>query len=164
EFLQVTDKVRARFPDNSEDLHARATRPVHQSAEVGVTEKRAYVEIDATVGMVCLDNGLKVKFKWKGVCDIQIVVFAQESLYPPARDSAGDNFELLQTAPARDGISVVGSVQWVEPPQARAHKNIAHTRNLFQDCNLRAEFHFDYHLDVNAEPMVWEALRQMRER
>lgn len=71
--LIVTDKVRARFPDNSEDLHARAARPVHQSAEVGLMEKRAYVEIDATVGMVCLDNGLEVKFKWKGVCDIQIV-------------------------------------------------------------------------------------------
>jgi len=131
--------------------------------------------------MVCLDNGLKVKFEWKGVCatlkslvgggnvtipcrELHLLkAFVQGSLYPPATaETAGDNFELLQTALPRDRISVVGSAQWVEPSQARAHKNIVHMSNLFLDCNLRAEFHFDYHLDVNAEPMVWEALRQMR--
>ena len=30
-------------------------------------------ETDTTAGMLCLDTGLKIKPKWKGVCDIQIV-------------------------------------------------------------------------------------------
>lgn len=75
----------------------------------------------------------------------------------------GDNFKLLQTALARDGISVVGSAPWVEPSQEHAHRNIAHILKLAQDHNLHADFHLDYNLDPNAEPMVWETLRQMRE-
>lgn len=73
EALQVTNKAKARFPDRLADLYARATRLVRQSVEAGVTEMRAYVEIDTTVGMVCLDTGLKVKSEWEGVCDVQIV-------------------------------------------------------------------------------------------
>lgn len=90
--------------------------------------------------------------------------FAQEALYPSATaEIAGDNFKLLQTALARDGISVVGSAPWVEPSQEHAHKNIAHILKLAQDYNLHADFHLDYNLDADAEPMVWETLRQMRE-
>ena len=73
EALQVTNQAKARFPDRVGDLYARATRLVRQSVEAGVTQMRAYVEIDMTVGMACLDAGLKVKSEWKGVCDIQIV-------------------------------------------------------------------------------------------
>ncbi|KAF8558328.1 Metallo-dependent hydrolase [Imleria badia] len=163
EALQVTNKIKARFPDRLVDLHARATRLVRQSVEAGVTAMRAYVEIDTTVGMVCLDTGLKVKSEWEGVCDIQIVAFAQEALYPSATaETAGDNFKLLQTALACDGISVVGSAPWVEPSRGHAHKNIAHILKLAEEYNLHADFHLDYNLDVNAEAMVWETLRQMR--
>lgn len=73
EALQVTNNAKARFADRLVDLHARATRLVRQSVEAGVTVMRAYVEIDAAVGMVCLDTGLRVKSEWKGVCEIQIV-------------------------------------------------------------------------------------------
>ncbi|KAF8133942.1 hypothetical protein EV363DRAFT_1161850 [Boletus edulis] len=163
EALQVMNKAKARFPDQLADLHARATRLVRESVEAGVTEMRAFVEIDTTVGMVCLDTGLKVKSEWKGVCDIQIVAFAQEALYPSAAaETPGDNFELLRTALARDGISVVGSAPWVEPSKEHAHKNIIHILKLAQDYGLHADFHLDYNLDINVEPMVWETLRQMR--
>ncbi|KAG9315609.1 hypothetical protein JVU11DRAFT_3250 [Chiua virens] len=164
EALQVTNKAKAKFPDSLEDLYARATRLVRQSVEAGVTDIRAYVEIDTTVGMVCLDTGLRVKSEWKGVCDIQIVAFAQEALYSSATaNAAGDNFRLLQTALARDGISVVGSAPWVEPSKEYAHRNIAHILKLAQDFGLHADFHLDYNLDVNIEPMVWETLHQMRQ-
>lgn len=73
EALQVTNKAKTKFPDCVEDLYTRATRLVRQSMEAGVTRMRAYVEIDTTVGMICLDTGLKVKAEWKGMCDIQIV-------------------------------------------------------------------------------------------
>lgn len=69
----MTNKAKAGFPDRLEDLHARATRLVRQSVEAGVTVMRAYVEIDTSVGMACLETGLKVKSEWRGVCDIQIV-------------------------------------------------------------------------------------------
>lgn len=85
-------------------------------------------------------------------------------MYPSvAAERAGRNFELLQAALARDGISVVGSAPWVEPSQQHAHKNIAHILKLAQDYNLHADFHLDYTLNPDTEPMVWETLRQMRE-
>lgn len=93
-----------------------------------------------------------------------LAAFAQEALYPSVTaEIAGGNFELLQTALVRDGISVVGSAPWVEPSLEHAHKNMTHILKLALDHNLHADFHLDYNLDANAEPMVWEALRQMRE-
>lgn len=85
-------------------------------------------------------------------------------MYPSVTaEVAGYNFELLQAALGRDGISVVGSAPWVEPSQEHAHKNIAHILKLAQDHNLHADFHLDYTLDANVEPMVWETLHQMRD-
>ncbi|KAF9221484.1 Metallo-dependent hydrolase [Gyrodon lividus] len=164
EALYVTNKAKARFPERHADVYARATRLVRESVEAGVTVMRAYVEIDTAVGMVCLDTGLKLKSEWGGVCDIQIVAFSQEALYPsPGAEIPGENFELLKSVLTREGISVVGSAPWVEPSRGHAHKNIAHLLKLAQDHNLHADFHLDYNLDINAEPMVWETLRQMRE-
>jgi len=163
EALRVTNEVKARFPEQLDALYARATRLVRQSVEAGVTHMRAYVEIDAAVGMVCLDTGLRVKSEWKGVCDIQIVAFAQEALYPSATaETAGDNLRLLQAALTRDGISVVGSAPWVEPSVDHAHKNMAHILKFAQNHHLHADFHLDYNIDASTEPMVWETLRQMR--
>ncbi|KIJ62731.1 hypothetical protein HYDPIDRAFT_114421 [Hydnomerulius pinastri MD-312] len=163
EALRVTNKAKAGFPERQPDLYARATRLIRESVEAGVTVMRAYVEIDTAVHMVCLDIGLKLKSEWKGVCDIQIVAFAQEALYPSLEaQSPGENFNLLKSALTKPGIGVVGSAPWVEPSREHAHKNIAHILALAQAYNLHADFHLDYNLDANAEPMVWEALRQMR--
>ncbi|KAF9236489.1 hypothetical protein BU15DRAFT_89107 [Melanogaster broomeanus] len=163
EALHVTNKAKAGFPERHADLYARATRLVRESVEAGVTVMRAYVEIDTAVGMVCIDTGLKLKSEWEGVCNIQIVAFAQEALYPsPGIETPGENFELLKSALTRDGISVVGSAPWVEPSLEHAHKNIAHILKLAQDNNLHADFHLDYNLDANVVPMVWETLRQMQ--
>ncbi|KAH7884961.1 hypothetical protein F5I97DRAFT_1810368 [Phlebopus sp. FC_14] len=168
EALHVTNKAKAGFPERQADLYDRASRLVRESVEAGVTAMRAYVEIDTAVRMVCLDTGLRLKSEWKGICDIQIVAFAQEALYPsPETDTPGENFLLLQQALTDPrllaGISVVGSAPWVEPTLDQAHKNIAHILALAQTHHLHADFHIDYNLDVNAEPMVWETLRQMRE-
>ncbi|KIJ17904.1 hypothetical protein PAXINDRAFT_175628 [Paxillus involutus ATCC 200175] len=164
EALHVTNKAKARFPERHADLYVRATRLVRESVEAGVTVMRAFVEIDTAVGSVCLDTGLRLKSEWEGVCDIQIVAFAQEALYTsPGAGTPGENFQLLRSALTRDGISVVGSAPWVEPSRELAHKNIEHILKLAQDYNIHADFHLDYNLDINAEPMVWETLRQMRQ-
>ncbi|KIK97070.1 hypothetical protein PAXRUDRAFT_767458 [Paxillus rubicundulus Ve08.2h10] len=125
---------------------------------------RAHVEIDTAVGSVCLDTGQRLKSEWEGVWNIQISVFAQEALYmSPGAETPEENFELLKSTLTREGISVVGSAPWVGPSRELAHKNMAHILKLAQDYNLHADFHLDYNLDMNAKPMVWKILRQMRE-
>lgn len=164
ETLHVTSKAKARFPEHQANLYARASRLVRESVEAGVTIMRAYVEIDRVVGMVCLETGLRLKSEWEGICEIQIAAFAQEALFTSIDGEApGENLELLVKALDHPGVSVVGSAPWVEPSREKAFKNIAEILALSKARNLHADFHMDYNLDADAEPMIWELIRQMRE-
>lgn len=165
EALRVTNKAKAEFPNDVDNLYARATHLIQESVEAGVTAMRAFVEVDTTVGFACLDMGLQLAKEWAEVCHIQIVAFAQEALYESATSTEpGPNYSLLCEAVSRPGVSVVGSAPWVEPNHTRALKNIEYILSLAELHNLHADFHLDYNLDPNAIPMVWNVLQQMRQR
>lgn len=165
EALRVTNKAKAEFPNDVDNLYARATHLIRESVEAGVTAMRAFVEVDTTVGFACLDMGLQLAKEWAEVCHIQIVAFAQEALYEsPTSTEPGPNYSLLCEAVSRPGVSVVGSAPWVEPNHTRALKNIEYILSLAELHNLHADFHLDYNLDPNAIPMVWNVLKQMRQR
>lgn len=165
EALRVTNKAKAEFPKDVDNLYARATHLIRESVEAGVTAMRAFVEVDTTVGFACLDMGLQLAKEWAEVCHIQIVAFAQEALYEsPTSTEPGPNYSLLCEAVSRPGVSVVGSAPWVEPNHTRALKNIEYILSLAELHNLHADFHLDYNLDPNAIPMVWNVLQQMRQR
>lgn len=165
EALRVTNKAKAEFPNDVDNLYARATHLIQESVEAGVTAMRAFVEVDTTVGFACLDMGLQLAKEWAEVCHIQIVAFAQEALYEsPTSTEPGPNYSLLCEAVSRPGVSVVGSAPWVEPNHTRALKNIEYILSLAELHNLHADFHLDYNLDPNAIPMVWNVLQQMRQR
>lgn len=165
EALRVTNKAKAEFPNDVDNLYARATHLIRESVEAGVTAMRAFVEVDTTVGFACLDMGLQLAKEWAEVCHIQIVAFAQEALYEsPTSTEPGPNYSLLCEAVSRPGVSVVGSAPWVEPNHTRALKNIEYILSLAELHNLHADFHLDYNLDPNAIPMVWNVLQQMRQR
>jgi hypothetical protein len=53
---------------------------------------RAFVEVDQTVGMKCLDAGLALKQEFKDKCRVQICAFAQDHIY--SQDDSGK--EMLQ--------------------------------------------------------------------
>lgn len=165
EALRVTNKAKAEFPKDVDNLYARATHLIQESVEAGVTAMRAFVEVDTTVGFACLDMGLQLAKEWAEVCHIQIVAFAQEALYESATSTEpGPNYSLLCEAVSRPGVSVVGSAPWVEPNHTRALKNIEYILSLAELHNLHADFHLDYNLDPDAVPMVWDVLQQMRQR
>lgn len=165
EALRVTNKAKAEFPKDVDNLYARATHLIRESVEAGVTAMRAFVEVDTTVGFACLDMGLQLAKEWAEVCHIQIVAFAQEALYESATSTEpGPNYSLLCEAVSRPGVSVVGSAPWVEPNRTRALKNVELILSLAEKHNLHADFHLDYNLDPDAVPMVWDVLQQMRQR
>ncbi|KAG2033692.1 hypothetical protein BDR03DRAFT_1001969 [Suillus americanus] len=165
EALQVTNKAKAEFPKDVNNLYARATYLIRESVESGVTAMRAFVEVDTTVGFTCLDMGLQLAKEWAEVCHIQIVAFAQEALYESAASTEpGPNYNLLCDAVSRPDVSVVGSAPWVEPDRVHALKNIELIMSLAEKHDLHADFHLDYNLDPGAVPMVWDVLQQMRQR
>ncbi|KAH7909903.1 hypothetical protein BJ138DRAFT_1088682 [Hygrophoropsis aurantiaca] len=184
EALRVTNKAKATFPQNPDDFFDRASRLIRESVESGVTCMRAYVEVDTAVELFCLDGGFLCAKEWAGVCDVQIVgmsfdlphnlrrrsliappeAFAQEALYSDANSaSPGRNYELLVRGISKAGVSVIGSAPWVEPSIPHARKNITHILGLAMMHNLHADFHLDYNVDPETEPMVWYVIDQMRE-
>jgi len=54
---------------------------IEESIGFGVTAMRAFVEVDHTVGMKCLEAGLALKERFKDRCYIQICVFAQDPIF-----------------------------------------------------------------------------------
>ena len=77
EALRVTSLVKSSFSAHSpdageEDLYARGDRLIQESVEAGVTTMRAHVEVDAVVRDACVRAALKLKKKWRDVCDVRI--------------------------------------------------------------------------------------------
>lgn len=94
-----------------------------------------------------------------------MLAFAQEALHESAASTEpGPNYNLLCDAVSRPGVSVVGSAPWVEPDRTHALKNIELILSLAEKHDLHADFHLDYNVDPDIAPMVWDVLKQMRQR
>lgn len=72
EALAVTEKAKARFPKEDDNMYARGRRLIMESVACGVTAMRAHVEIDTTVGFTCFDVGMRLRTDHKDTCDVQI--------------------------------------------------------------------------------------------
>ncbi|CCM03532.1 uncharacterized protein FIBRA_05666 [Fibroporia radiculosa] len=164
EALKVTAQAKGNFPSALEDLYNRGSRLIVESVECGVTAMRAHVEVDETVHMSCLDVGLRLKKDYETICDVQIAVFAQDPLFSAQNAELGDNLILLQNAAARDGVHAVGSAPYVEPSVAQAKRNIRFIFDIACTHGLHADFHLDYTLDRDAEPLIWYVLDELRTR
>lgn len=68
----MTAQAKANFPKDVEDLLRRGRRLIEESIASGVTAMRAHVEVDETVGLTCLEAGLKLKKEMEGRCYVQI--------------------------------------------------------------------------------------------
>lgn len=70
--MRLTSAAKKGIPSAPEDLYNRGKRLILESVEAGVTAMRAFVEVDETVKMTCLDVGLRLKNDFGHICDIQI--------------------------------------------------------------------------------------------
>ncbi|KAJ9477218.1 Zinc metallopeptidase, partial [Pseudozyma hubeiensis] len=169
EALTSTSSAKPHFtPD---DVRSRMRRLVSSSLSHGVTCMRAFVEVDPTVGLMCLDAGVEVKREFEGRCDVQIVVFAQDAIfYPDDEVKEKEMHRLLEEAAARSEVDVVGSAPYVESLSKRdqeqldeREKNIKQkhqqSRNITHIFDLASKYakHVDFHLDYDLDPPGSEA-------
>lgn len=70
--MEVTRTAKVEFPNRIEDLYNRGARIIKESVLYGVTAMRAHVEVDTSVGFVCLGAGLKLRDEYRQQCDVQI--------------------------------------------------------------------------------------------
>ncbi|KAI0801822.1 hypothetical protein BC629DRAFT_1591504 [Irpex lacteus] len=161
EALAVTAEAKANFPKDVEDLLRRGRRLIEESIASGVTAMRAHVEVDETVGLTCLEAGLKLKKEMEGRCYVQIAAFAQDPLFHPS-GAPNRNFILLVDASRTAGVDVIGSAPYVESDTNNAKQNIKSMFSLACERNLQLDFHLDYNLDYRQNPLIGDVLDECK--
>ncbi|KAK5126140.1 hypothetical protein LTR85_011495 [Meristemomyces frigidus] len=164
EAMELTGKAKASF--TPEDLLERGQRLIDESVAAGVTHMRVFVELDAGVGMKCLEAGVQLKeiAESTGRCHVQICAFAQLPLFSPSQDDPqGEVIRgLMAQAAAMQAVDCVGSTPYVETSRALMEQNVEWMVALSKRENLHLDFHLDYNLDPETEPMVWHVVEALK--
>jgi len=113
--------VKERFTES--DIIDRATRALTSSAAAGTTTVRAFADVDMVGGLLAVKSLLRVKEKFRGVVDVQVVAFPQEGIL---RDKGTE--ELLEKG-IELGADVVGAIPWYEKDKEAA---MTHTDIVFR--------------------------------
>lgn len=151
----LSGKAKSRF--EAQDLLERGKALIEESISYGVTHMRAFVEVDATVNMKCLDAGLVLKEEFKDRCFVQICAFAQDPIF--SQDDAGSEMRfIMEAAAARDGVDVVGSTPYVETSPEKQNQNIEWMIQLAQKNGRNLDYHLDYNLDRSIDPSIYHVI------
>lgn len=121
---------------------------------------RAFVEVDAVVGLKCLEAGLSLKAEFSRKCYIQICAFAQDPLFS-YEDDGREMRALFLTAATTEGVEAIGSTPYVEATENQK-TNIKWMVQLAQERKLLLDFHLDYSLDAFKEAMVHYVISTLR--
>ncbi|KAK3620107.1 hypothetical protein LTR56_022480 [Elasticomyces elasticus] len=154
EAMEMTGKAKANFTHT--DLLERGQRVIDESVAAGVSHMRAFVELDAGVGNKCLDAGLVLKRRAEGRCEIQICAFAQLPLFTTSQgDEEGKVIRgLMEEAAGKKEVEAVGSTPYVEGDRVKMEKNVEWMVDLAIEHKKHIDFHLDYNLDAESEPMM----------
>lgn len=164
EAMALTAQAKAQFEEA--DLLERGQRLIDESVAAGVTHMRAFVEVDAGVGMKCLDAGVKLKGRAEkaGRCRVQLCAFAQLPLFTTSKgDEDGSVIrDIMEKAAVMSEVDVVGSTPYVESDRGRMERNVEWLVGLSVRHKKHVDFHLDYNLDPNIEPLVWHVIRALQ--
>ncbi|PGH10911.1 hypothetical protein AJ80_07354 [Polytolypa hystricis UAMH7299] len=178
EALSSTRAAKSRFTDA--DLLRRGRWLLASSVAAGVGAMRAFVEVDRTVGDMCLRAGLVLKEEWRERCFVQIAVFAQEAVFshehrppppppPPQQQQQQQNQQQGSSVPPttpttqrkhlsnRELIENACRDRRVDVVGSTpyAERDLPSARRNIEwavDTALRYEKHLDFHLDYNLDP------------
>ncbi|KAJ5120365.1 Phytanoyl-CoA dioxygenase [Penicillium bovifimosum] len=161
EALSSTTKAKQQF--NHSDLLKRGEWLLAESTAAGVTAMRAFVEVDHTVQLVCLDAAVALQSQWKDICDIQIVCFAQDPIF--STEHGDQNMKVLELALQKyPQVDVLGTTPYVESSVEAAKQNIDWAISRALQLDKHVDFHLDYNLDSKREPLLWHVLQTLKQR
>jgi cytosine/adenosine deaminase-related metal-dependent hydrolase len=164
EALKKTSEAKAAF--TKDDLIQRGEKLIKASLQHGVLSMRAFVEVDPTVGLICLEAGLILRERFKNHCTIQLCIFAQDPIFYPqdASKQARMSQLLEQACEMSPQDSVLGSTPYVEQDYNGQCRNIDYLFNLADTFDRSVDFHLDYNLDEDTKPLVWYVFEQAHKR
>lgn len=91
------------------------------------------------------------------------VVFLQERLFTdPNGHTPGPNLEYILQALTMDGVGAIGSAPYVEATPKQAKMNLEAIYGLAVLHGLALDFHLDYNLDRETEPLIYHLVTLMR--
>ena len=160
EALKVTQSAKSR-QEYVDSLMERGNQLLAASSRAGVTHIRAFVEVDATVGLQCLHAGFRLKEFWRDHLEVQICAFAQNPV--KSGTDASDTLSLMEEAARIDGVDAIGSTPYVEEDAPLEQENVDWTIKLALQERKHLDFHLDYHLEAERHPLVWYVLRRLHE-
>lgn len=158
----LTETARQKTGFTREDVHARGGRLLEEATAYGVSLMVSHVEVDPTVGLLCLDECVALSRKYRDCIDLRLAVFAQDAIYTTEGDGA-EMIRLLTDACEKYAdeacICAVGSAPYVDPHPER---NIETVFRLAEQFDLHVQFHLDYDLDAGKRPLVHHVLEVAR--
>ena len=140
EAIPAATRIKERFTE--QDIAERASRALTASVGAGTVAVRAFADVDTVGGLRSVRSLLRVKDKFRGALDVQVVAFPQEGII---RDEG--TRELLEKS-LELGADVVGGMPWYEGEVDAAKK---HTDIVFE---LAKKYNRDIHalIDDNSDP------------
>ncbi|KAA8647673.1 hypothetical protein EYZ11_006861 [Aspergillus tanneri] len=161
EALSFTTKAKQQF--SLPDLLKRGEWLLAESVASGVTAMRAFVEVDHTVKLVCVDAAVALKKQWSDVCEIQIACFAQDPIF--STEHGEENISFIEAALEQyPQIDVIGTTPYVEASVEAAKRNIEWAIDRAMQLDKHLDFHLDYSLDHGKSPLLWHVLTTLQQR
>lgn len=161
EALSLTTKAKQQF--SRPDLLKRGEWLLAESVASGVTAMRAFVEVDHSVQLVCVDAAVALKEQWSDACEIQIVCFAQDPIF--STEHGEENMGFIEAALEQyPQIDVIGTTPYVEASAEAARRNIEWAIDRAMQLDKHLDFHLDYNLDHGKETFLWHVLATLQQR
>ena len=135
---------------------------IDESIAAGVSAMRAFVEVDETVGLLCVETGLRLKREYEGHCFIQLCAFAQDPIF--SGEHGENNRSLMGTASEMKGVDAIGTTPYVEESWEASMKNIEWAIYMALRTGLHLDFHLDYNLDSEKAPMIGHVVQRIQHR
>lgn len=135
----------------------RATRALEDSVLAGTTAVRAFADVDSIGGLTALRSLLKVKEKFRGIVDVQVVAFPQEGI---VRDERTD--ELLEKG-VEMGADVLGAIPWYEKSSDDAKRHVDIVFALAKKYGKDVHALIDDNSDPNSRNIEYFLSKSIRE-
>ncbi|MFQ5896118.1 MAG: amidohydrolase family protein [Nitrospinota bacterium] len=131
--IRITAKLKAGFTRH--DIRERAERVLRMALRHGTLFLRTHVEVDPIIKLQGMEAILELREAYRGLLDIQIVVFPQEGI-----EQQPGTYELMREA-LRMGGDAVGGVPYNDL-DARRHVDLVFS--LAQEFGAAADLHVDF--------------------
>lgn len=140
-----------------DEVAERAGRVVEWAIKNGTTIMRTHVDVDSIVGLKAVEGLLKVKEKYAGLFDLQIVAFPQEGIIQDPGCK-----ELMEEA-IRSGCDVVGGMPYNEMIYDDSKSHIDFCFELAKKYDRDIDMHVDETDDDTARTLQYYAAKTIKE-